>query len=255
MRDFLSDLRKEYQPDIAMLCQKKERKKRRLPSGYPALDRILGGGWPAGEISEIYGAENSGKTTVALQSIAAAQKKGKQCAYIDAEHAFSLRQAETLGVDCEKLLFAAPTAGEDALGIIGSLIRSGTVDLIVVDSVAALVPMEELEQKIGEAGIDLHTKLINQAMKQLAAPARAMNCTLIFLNQIRARLHKRAGGRETTPGGKALKYYASVRLRLQRKQEKRGGAWCPASVIIAKTTKNTTFPPEKTTAIELVADR
>ena len=188
-----------------------------VSTGSLGLDIALGiGGLPKGRIVEIYGPESSGKTTLALHAIAEAQKKGGTCAFIDAEHALDPGYAKKLGVDIDNLLISQPDAGEQALEICDTLVRSGAVDVLVVDSVAALVPRAELEGEMGDSHVGLHARLMSQALRKLTGSVSRSNTLLIFLNQIRLKIGVMFGNPETTTGGNALKFYASVRLEIRR---------------------------------------
>jgi recombination protein RecA len=188
-----------------------------VSTGSLGLDIALGiGGLPKGRIVEIYGPESSGKTTLALHAIAEAQKKGGTCAFIDAEHALDPGYAKKLGVDVDNLLISQPDAGEQALEIADTLVRSGAVDVLVVDSVAALVPKAELEGEMGDSHVGLHARLMSQALRKLTGSVSKSNTLLIFLNQIRLKIGVMFGNPETTTGGNALKFYASVRLEIRR---------------------------------------
>jgi recombination protein RecA len=188
-----------------------------IPSGSLGLDLALGiGGLPRGRILEIYGPESSGKTTLALHAIAEAQKRGGTCAFVDAEHALDPTYARKLGVDVDNLLISQPDAGEQALEISDTLVRSGAVDVVVVDSVAALVPRAELEGEMGDSHMGLHARLMSQALRKLTGSVSRSNCMLIFLNQIRMKIGVMFGNPETTTGGQALKFYASLRMEIRR---------------------------------------
>ncbi|GAN55796.1 recombinase RecA [Tanticharoenia sakaeratensis] len=188
-----------------------------IPSGSLGLDIALGiGGLPRGRVIEIYGPESSGKTTLALHAIAEAQKKGGTCAFIDAEHALDPGYARKLGVDVDSLLLSQPDAGEQALEIADTLVRSGAVDVLVVDSVAALVPRAELEGDMGDSHVGLHARLMSQALRKLTGSVSRSNTMIIFLNQIRMKIGVMFGSPETTTGGNALKFYASVRMDIRR---------------------------------------
>src|SRR6201994_563053 len=188
-----------------------------IPSGSLGLDLALGiGGLPRGRIVEIYGPESSGKTTLALHAIAEAQKLGGTCAFVDAEHALDPIYARKLGVDVDNLLISQPDAGEQALEIADTLVRSGAIDVLVVDSVAALVPRAELEGEMGDSHMGLHARLMSQALRKITGSVSRSNCMLIFLNQIRMKIGVMFGNPETTTGGNALKFYASVRLEIRR---------------------------------------
>ncbi|WP_244463280.1 recombinase RecA [Acetobacter orleanensis] len=188
-----------------------------VPSGSLGLDIALGiGGLPRGRVIEIYGPESSGKTTLALHAIAEAQKRGGTCAFIDAEHALDPGYAKKLGVDIDNLLISQPDAGEQALEIADTLVRSGAIDVLVVDSVAALVPRAELEGDMGDSHVGLHARLMSQALRKLTGSVARSNTMMIFLNQIRLKIGVMFGNPETTTGGNALKFYASVRLDIRR---------------------------------------
>ncbi|MGE0223899.1 MAG: recombinase RecA [Acetobacteraceae bacterium] len=188
-----------------------------ISSGSLSLDLALGiGGLPRGRIVEIYGPESSGKTTLALHAIAEAQKRGGTCAFVDAEHALDPTYARKLGVDVDNLLISQPDAGEQALEIADTLVRSGAIDVLVVDSVAALVPRAELEGEMGDSHMGLHARLMSQALRKITGSVSRSNCMLIFLNQIRMKIGVMFGSPETTTGGNALKFYASVRLEIRR---------------------------------------
>ena len=188
-----------------------------ISTGSLGLDIALGiGGLPKGRIVEIYGPESSGKTTLALHAIAEAQKKGGTCAFIDAEHALDPGYARKLGVDIDNLLISQPDAGEQALEICDTLVRSGAIDVLVVDSVAALVPRAELEGEMGDSHVGLHARLMSQALRKLTGSVSRSNCLLIFLNQIRLKIGVMFGNPETTTGGNALKFYASCRMEIRR---------------------------------------
>jgi recombination protein RecA len=188
-----------------------------IPSGSLGLDLALGiGGLPRGRIVEIYGPESSGKTTLALHAIAEAQRRGGTCAFVDAEHALDPGYARKLGVDVDNLLISQPDAGEQALEIADTLVRSGAIDVLVVDSVAALVPRAELEGEMGDSHMGLHARLMSQALRKLTGSVSRSKCMLIFLNQIRMKIGVMFGNPETTTGGNALKFYASVRLEIRR---------------------------------------
>ncbi|MBS0961053.1 MULTISPECIES: recombinase RecA [Acetobacter] len=188
-----------------------------IPTGSLGLDIALGiGGLPRGRVIEIYGPESSGKTTLALHAIAEAQKKGGTCAFIDAEHALDPGYAKKLGVDVDNLLISQPDAGEQALEIADTLVRSGAIDVLVVDSVAALVPRAELEGDMGDSHVGLHARLMSQALRKLTGSVARSNTMMIFLNQIRLKIGVMFGSPETTTGGNALKFYASVRLDIRR---------------------------------------
>ena len=188
-----------------------------IPSGSLGLDLALGiGGYPRGRVIEIYGPESSGKTTLAIHAIAEAQKQGGIAAFIDAEHAFDQHYASNLGVDVENLLISQPDNGEQALEIADNLIRSGAIDILVVDSVAALTPKSEIEGEMGDTSVGLHARLMSKALRKLTGTISKTGCTCIFINQLREKIGVMFGNPETTTGGNALKFYASVRLDVRR---------------------------------------
>src|SRR5690554_5138153 len=188
-----------------------------IPTGSLGLDVALGvGGYPRGRVIEIYGPESSGKTTLTLHAIAEAQKKGGIAAFIDAEHALDRAYAEKLGIDIENLIISQPDNGEQALEIADNLIRRGAVDIVVVDSVAALTPKSEIEGEMGDSKMGLHARLMSQALRKLTGSISKTNCTVIFINQLREKIGVMFGNPETTTGGNALKFYASVRLDIRR---------------------------------------
>jgi recombination protein RecA len=215
-----------------------------IPSGSLGLDLALGiGGLPRGRIVEIYGPESSGKTTLALHAIAEAQKRGGTCAFIDAEHALDPTYARKLGVDVNNLLISQPDAGEQALEIADTLVRSGAIDVLVVDSVAALVPRAELEGEMGDSHMGLHARLMSQAMRKITGSVSRSNCMLIFLNQIRMKIGVMFGNPETTTGGNALKFYASVRLEIRRIGQIKERDEVVGNQTRVKVVKNKLAPP------------
>jgi recombination protein RecA len=215
-----------------------------IPSGSLGLDLALGiGGLPRGRIMEIYGPESSGKTTLALHAIAEAQKLGGTCAFIDAEHALDPIYARKLGVDVDNLLISQPDAGEQALEIADTLVRSGAVDVLVVDSVAALVPRAELEGEMGDSHMGLHARLMSQALRKLTGSVSRSKCMLIFLNQIRMKIGVMFGNPETTTGGNALKFYASVRMEIRRIGQIKERDEVVGNQTRVKVVKNKLAPP------------
>ena len=215
-----------------------------IPSGSLGLDLALGiGGLPRGRILEIYGPESSGKTTLALHAIAEAQKRGGTCAFIDAEHALDPTYARKLGVDVDNLLISQPDAGEKALEIADTLVRSGAVDVLVVDSVAALVPRAELEGEMGDSHMGLHARLMSQALRKITGSVSRSKCMLIFLNQIRMKIGVMFGNPETTTGGNALKFYASVRLEIRRIGQIKERDEVVGNQTRVKVVKNKLAPP------------
>jgi recombination protein RecA len=215
-----------------------------IPSGSLGLDLAIGiGGLPRGRIIEIYGPESSGKTTLALHAIAEAQKRGGTCAFIDAEHALDPGYARKLGVDVDNLLISQPDAGEQALEIADTLVRSGAIDVLVVDSVAALVPRAELEGEMGDTHVGLHARLMSQALRKLTGSVSRSNTMLIFLNQIRLKIGVMFGNPETTTGGNALKFYASVRLEIRRTGQIKEREEVVGNQTRVKVVKNKMAPP------------
>ncbi|WP_407575321.1 recombinase RecA [Raoultella terrigena] len=222
-----------------------------MSSGSLGLDIALGGGLPVGRIIEVYGPESSGKTTVALAAIAAAQKEGRQCAFIDAEHALDPRYAQLLGVDIDNLLISQPDTGEQALEITDALVRSGAVGVIVVDSVAALVPKSEIEGEIGDPQMGLQARMMGQAMRKLAGEISKTKTVVIFINQLRMKIGVMFGNPETTTGGNALKFYASVRLDVRAGNIKEGDQVIGKDTTV-KIVKNKVAPPFKRAVYRLL---
>jgi recombination protein RecA len=215
-----------------------------VSTGSLGLDIALGiGGLPYGRVVEIYGPESSGKTTLTLQIIAEAQKQGKVCAFVDAEHALDPSYAEKLGVDVDALLVSQPDTGEQALEITDMLTRSGAVDVIVVDSVAALVPKAEIEGEMGDSHVGLQARLMSQALRKLTGSVKQSNCLLVFINQIRMKIGVMFGNPETTTGGNALKFYASVRLDIRRIGAVKQGDEVTGNETRVKVVKNKVSPP------------
>ncbi|MBB5693337.1 recombinase RecA [Muricoccus pecuniae] len=215
-----------------------------ISTGSLGLDLALGiGGLPKGRIIEIYGPESSGKTTLALQCVAEAQKKGGTCAFIDAEHALDPGYARKLGVDVDNLLISQPDAGEQALEIADTLVRSGAIDVLVIDSVAALVPRAELEGEMGDSHVGLHARLMSQALRKLTGSISRSNCMMIFLNQIRLKIGVMFGNPETTTGGNALKFYASVRMEIRRIGQIKDREEVTGNQTRVKVVKNKMAPP------------
>lgn len=221
-------------------------------SGTLSLDLALGiGGYPKGRIIEIFGPESSGKTTLTLHAVAEAQKNGGICAFIDTEHALNANYAETLGIDLNNLLLSQPDYGEQALEIAESLVRSGSIDLIVIDSVAALVPKSEIEGDMGDAQMGMQARLMSQALRKLTGIVNKSNTTVIFVNQIREKLGVMFGSPETTPGGRALKFYSSVRIDIRRIESIKSGVDIIGNRVKVKIVKNKVSPPFKFTELEI----
>ena len=223
-----------------------------ISSGSLAIDYCLGvGGFPKGRIIEIYGPESSGKTTLALQAIAECQKDGGKAAFIDAEHAIDPKYAKALGVNIDDLILSQPDSGEQALEIAEVLIKSGAIDLIVIDSVAALVPQAELDGEMGDQNVGLHARLMSKAMRKLAGALSSYNCAAIFINQLREKVGIMFGNPETTTGGRALKFYSTIRLEVRKSEAIKNGSEIIGNKVNVKVAKNKVAAPFKTASVEI----
>ncbi len=224
-----------------------------ISSGSISIDAALGvGGYPKGRIIEIYGPESSGKTTLALHAIAEVQKRGGKAAFIDAENAIDPRYAKALGVNIDELVLSQPDSGEQALEITEMLIKSGAIDLIVIDSVAALVPQAELDGEMSDASVGLQARLMSKAMRKLAGVMNRSECTCIFINQLREKIGVMFGNPETTAGGKALKFYASIRIDIRRGEAIKNGTDVIGNKVTVKVVKNKVAPPFKIALVEIM---
>ncbi len=254
LEQVLADIEKQFgKGSIMCLGENPHMKIDVISSGCLALDIALGvGGYPKGRIIEIYGPESSGKTTFALQAIAEVQKKGGRAAFIDAEHALDPVYAKRLGVDTNSLLLSQPDTGEQALEICEALVRSEAVSIVVIDSVAALVPQAEIDGEMGDSHVGLQARLMSQALRKLSGTISKTNTIAIFINQLREKVGVLYGNPETTPGGRALKFYSSIRLDIRRNEQLKMGDGVVGNKTTVKVVKNKVAPPFKTAVVDIM---
>lgn len=254
LEDVLKQIEREYgKGSIMKLGERPAVDVEPIHSGSLLLDQALGiGGYPKGRIIEIYGPESSGKTTLALHAIAEVQKQGGRAAFIDAENAIDPVYARNLGVDIEELILSQPDSGEQGLNIMNMLVDSGAVDLVVIDSVAALVPQAELDGEMGDLQVGAQARMMSKAMRKLAGIMNHNECTAIFINQLREKVGVMYGNPETTPGGRALKFYASVRLDIRKADVIKNGSEMIGNKVRVRVVKNKVAPPFKTATLEII---
>ena len=254
LEDALKKIEKSYGKGAVMkLGEKVDTQIQTVSSGSLALDIALGvGGFPRGRIIEVYGPESSGKTTVALHAVAEVQKRGGVAAFIDAEHALDPEYAKALGVNIDELLLSQPDTGEQGLGIADALVSSGAVDIVIVDSVAALVPRAEIDGDMGQSHVGLQARLMSQALRKLSGSINKTKTIAIFINQIREKVGVMFGNPETTPGGRALKFYATVRLEVRRADQIKQGTEILGNQTKIKVVKNKVAPPFKTAIVDIM---